>query len=122
MAHDLYSHNRNWGARIMEYQYKGYRMVSLENRLLRISIAADKGTDIIEFLYKPLDVDFMWRSYQGLRGSRNTLPTSPNIAGPFLDYYPGGRLHISGAEVTPALTGSSRGNPAVTTPDSSLNA
>lgn len=88
--YDLYTHNRNWGARLFEFVYRGQRMVSLENRFLRITVAVDKGTDIVEFLYKPLDVDFMWHSYVGLRPFSHTIPTSPNPAGPFLDYYPGG--------------------------------
>ncbi len=87
---DLYTHTRNWGARLREFIYKGHRMISLENRFLRVTVAADKGTDIVEFLYKPLDVDFMWHSYVGLRPFSSTIPTSPNPAGPFLDYYPGG--------------------------------
>ncbi len=88
--YDLYIHNRNWGARIHEFVFKGHRMISLENRYLRIVVAVDKGTDIIEFLYKPLDIDFMWHSYTGLRPHAGTIPTNPNPAGPFLDYYPGG--------------------------------
>lgn len=34
----------------------------MENELLRLSILVDKGTDIIELLYKPKDIDFMWIS------------------------------------------------------------
>ncbi|MFB3905668.1 MAG: DUF4432 family protein [Acidobacteriota bacterium] len=86
---DLYTHNRNWGARILEFQYQGYRMLSLENRFVRIVVAVDKGTDIVEFLYKPLDIDFMWRSYAGLRPFTNTILTKAFPPGPFLDYYPG---------------------------------
>ncbi|HXK61482.1 MAG TPA: DUF4432 family protein [Acidobacteriota bacterium] len=87
---DLYTHNRNWGARLREFQYNGYRMISLENRLLRIVVAVDKGTDIVEFLYKPLDIDFMWHSFVGLRGFTNAVLSKANPAGDFLDYYPGG--------------------------------
>jgi galactose mutarotase-like enzyme len=65
-------------------------MVAMENRWLRIVIAAGKGTDIVEFLYKPLDIDFMWRTYIGLRDSRNLNLTIANPHGTFLDFYPGG--------------------------------
>lgn len=34
----------------------------MENEILKISILVDKGTDIIELLYKPKDIDFMWVS------------------------------------------------------------
>ncbi len=90
MRYQSYVHERNWGARISEFEYRGYAMVALENRFLRIVIAAGKGTDIVEFLYKPLDVDFMWRSYAGLRAARNFNPTIANPSGSFLDFYTGG--------------------------------
>ena len=54
----FYTHERNFGCRLREYLYKGLRVVTLENELLRVSILADKGTDIFEFLYTPLDVGY----------------------------------------------------------------
>lgn len=85
-----YTHERNFGCRITEYLYKGLRTVVLENELLRVSVLADKGTDIFEFLYKPLDVDFMWRSPWGVRNPATFVPTSHTGASAFLDYYAGG--------------------------------
>jgi len=90
VRYQTYVHERNWGARLTEFEYRGYAMVSLENRFLRIVIAAGKGTDIVEFLYKPLDVDFMWRSYAGLRAGHNFHPTIANPNGSFIDFYTGG--------------------------------
>jgi hypothetical protein len=90
VRYQTYVHERNWGARLTEFEYRGYAIVSLENRFLRIAIAAGKGTDIVEFLYKPLDVDFMWRSYAGLRAGRNFHPTIANPDGSFIDFYTGG--------------------------------
>jgi hypothetical protein len=90
MRYQTYVHERNWGARVTEFEYRGYAMVALENRFLRVVVAAGKGTDIVEFLYKPLDVDFLWRSYTGLRNTRNLHPTIANPHGSFLDFYPGG--------------------------------
>ena len=88
--YQTYVHERNWGARVTEFEYRGYAMVALENRFLRVVVAAGKGTDIVEFVYKPLDIDFMWRSYTGLRDTRNLHPTIANPHGSFLDFYPGG--------------------------------
>lgn len=52
---------RNKGCRINdELRYKGLKTIVMENELLKVTILVDKGTDIIEFLYKPKDVDFMW--------------------------------------------------------------
>jgi len=70
------------------------RTLVMENELLRISILLDKGTDIYEFLYKPHDVDFMWRGPQELRDPRTTIPPSPRPDGYFQDYYFGGWQEI----------------------------
>lgn len=90
MNHQTYHHNRNYGCRITEFIYEGYRCVALENEKLRVTIVADKGTDIVEMLYKPRDVDFMWRTRNGLRQRAHFLPSSPRAAGPHADYYEGG--------------------------------
>jgi len=74
----------------MEFIYKGYRCITLENELLRVMVIADKGTDIYEFLYKPRDIEFMWRSPAGLRPLPLYSPSTPRAAGPHLDYYEGG--------------------------------
>ena len=86
----FYTHERNFGCRLTEYVYKGLRTVSLENELLRVSVLADKGSDIFEFLYKPLDVDFMWRSPRGVRDPARFVATDHHRASAFLDYYEGG--------------------------------
>ena len=85
-----YLHERNFGCRINEYTYRGLKTVFMENELLRVGILADKGTDIFEFLHKPSDTDFMWRSYLGVRQFTNYILTSPPSNGPWLDYYEGG--------------------------------
>ena len=90
MIYQTYHHNRNFGCRVMEFVHQGHRCVALENEKLRVTIIADKGTDIFEFLYKPRDVDFMWRTRTGLRDRSHFLPSSPLAAGPHADYYEGG--------------------------------
>lgn len=86
----FYTHERNFGCRLSEYVYRGLRTVTFENELLRVSVLADKGTDIYEFLYKPLDVDFMWRSPWGVRNPAAFVPTTHTAASAFLDFYEGG--------------------------------
>jgi hypothetical protein len=84
------SRDRNYGCRINdEYTFRGMRVMVMENDLLRISILLDKGTTIFEFLYKPLDVDFMFLNNQSIRNP-NRLPTSAHSSGFFLDFYDGG--------------------------------
>ncbi len=90
MSYQTYQNNRNYGCRVTEFVYEGHRSVALENEKLRVTIIADKGTDIYEFLYKPRDVDFMWRTRVGLRERAHFLASSPRIAGPHNDYYEGG--------------------------------
>ncbi|NJN17757.1 MAG: aldose 1-epimerase [Oscillochloris sp.] len=85
-----YTHERNFGCRAIEYVYRGLRTVTLENEALRVTVLADKGSDIIEFLHKPSDTDFMWRSPLGVRNPATFVPTAPRPEGAFLDYYPGG--------------------------------
>jgi hypothetical protein len=86
----FYTHERNYGCRLMEHLYRGLRVVTMENDLVRISILADKGSDIFEFLYKPLDVDFMLRSPWGVRNPEHFVPTSHHATSAFQDYYEGG--------------------------------
>jgi hypothetical protein len=95
MKEDLYRPQRNWGARILEYRYKGLRAVFLENELLRVGIIADKGTDVFEFNYKPKDMDFVWLTAGGVRNPTSYLSTSSDPLATFMDYYPGGWQEIS---------------------------
>ncbi|HUV07655.1 MAG TPA: aldose 1-epimerase, partial [Spirochaetia bacterium] len=81
---------RNYGCRIREFLYKGLRLLCMENELIRISIVVDKGTDIIEFLYKPMDTDFLWHSFAGLRNPRSYVPPVAHPRGSFIDSYEGG--------------------------------
>jgi hypothetical protein len=90
MSYQTFQHNRNYGCRITEMAIEGHRCVTLENEKLRVTIIADKGADIYEFLYKPRDVDFMWRTWTGLRERSHIEPSSPRAAGAHMDYYEGG--------------------------------
>ena len=90
MSWPAYTHERNFGCRATEYVYRGLRTVALENELLRVTVLAGKGGDIVEFLHKPTDTDFMWRSPLGVRDPATFVPTAPRPEGAFLDYYPGG--------------------------------
>ncbi|MGI8642797.1 MAG: aldose 1-epimerase [Thermomicrobiales bacterium] len=90
MLNYRYRSQRNWGARVHESSTMGMATVVLENRFLCITVLVEKGTDIIEFLYKPIDVDLTWLTAGGIRDPRSYLSTSPDPLGTFTDYYPGG--------------------------------
>jgi galactose mutarotase-like enzyme len=78
------------GARIRDFQEDGRRVLVLENELIRVELLPDKGSDIVSFVHKPTDTDFLWRSAAGLRppvpGGR--LPGSDMAA--YADEYQGG--------------------------------
>jgi len=87
--------DRNWGCRINDrIIWKGYHAVVLQNELLQIVILVDKGTEIIQFLYKPLDVDLMWRSFNGLRSAENFNTADGTNASPFFDRWSGGWFEV----------------------------
>jgi hypothetical protein len=85
-----HSSARGHGCRILQYTHRGLTFLALENQLLRVSVLADKGADITEFLHKPTDTDFLWRAPGGVRAPGSLVPTSANPLGGNLDYYGGG--------------------------------
>lgn len=86
-----------------DFTFRGWRLVILKNRNLRVTVLPEKGSDIIEFRYKPLDLDVMWESPIGLRPNGWFVPTNGNALAPtkegaeqgnFMDYYEGGWQEI----------------------------
>ncbi|MEJ7762972.1 MAG: aldose 1-epimerase [Thermomicrobiales bacterium] len=96
MATPRYRHRpqRNWGARIHETTVMGMAAVVLENRWLRVTVLVGKGSDIVELLYKPADVDLVWLTAGGVRDPMSSLSTSPDLLATFADHYPGGWQEI----------------------------
>lgn len=84
----------NSGCRWMEFIWNGINALILENNLLRLEILVDKGTDIVEFLHKPSDIDFMWRSPIPVYKPYSLVTTAQGKLGNFMDYYPGGWQEI----------------------------
>lgn len=81
---------RNHGCRISDdWTYKGTRTVVLENELLCVTVLVDKGTDIVEFRYKPLDLDYLLMLLGGIRNPKHDVPSAA-FDEPFHDYYSGG--------------------------------
>ena len=91
-----YIQERNFGCRISDrHTYKGWKLLVLENELLRVTVLPEKGSDIWEFLYKPTDTDFMWRTPQGLCDRQLYTPTKSVADGNFMDVYEGGWQEIA---------------------------
>lgn len=80
----------HYGARIHEYTAKGFRMIALENTAVRVEVVIDKGSDIVSFLHKPSDTDFMWHRVGGLRPAPFASSPRGTDEYVFVDGYEGG--------------------------------
>lgn len=89
----MYTYGRKEGCRVsLDYTYKGMKVAFLENDLIRVGVLVDKGADVFEFTYKPLDLDFMWQSPIEMR--KPFVATSALPEGAFHDYFYGGWQEI----------------------------
>jgi hypothetical protein len=77
-----------------DWTYKGMKVIFLENEYLRIGILADRGSDIFEFRYKPMDLDFLLRLPKGIQNPARDFSQMRNTANQFEDYYYGGWQEI----------------------------
>jgi galactose mutarotase-like enzyme len=81
---------RNHGCRISDdWTLKGMKTIILENELLRVTVLADRGSDIVEFRYKPEDLDFLYFAPGGIRNPAHETPSAYTDA-PYLDFFSGG--------------------------------
>ena len=75
---------RQHGCRGSSYLQDGHELLALESQLLRVVVLLSKGADFLEFRYKPLDINVLWRSPQPL------VPPGTALSSGFLDHYYGG--------------------------------
>jgi len=68
----------------------GYRTLALENERIRVEILVDKGSDIVSFLDKQTDTDFMWHSAMGLRPAAAIARSAVSDQTNLCDAYEGG--------------------------------
>lgn len=57
---------RKTGCRFYEFVFHGYRSLLIENDCIRTVLLLDKGTDIISFVDKKTDTEFVWTNPMGL--------------------------------------------------------
>jgi hypothetical protein len=81
---------RHFGARLHDFVMLGYRTLALENELIRVEVLADRGSDIVGFLHKPSDTDFMWRREPSLRPAGQGYQPRGTGESIFMDLYEGG--------------------------------
>ncbi|MBA3947631.1 MAG: DUF4432 family protein [Herpetosiphonaceae bacterium] len=83
------------GCRISdEWTLRGMRAAVLENELLHVLVLLDRGAEIVEFRYKPLDLDPLLRLPSELRNPAQGQSSIGASGGTFLDYYVGGWQEI----------------------------
>jgi hypothetical protein len=97
-----YRTQRNWGCRVHLTALAGLPAVVLENDLIRVTILAGKGADVVEFNCKPHDLDIVWLSPGGVRDPNAFLSTSPDPLATFVDVYPGGWQDVFPSAGAPA--------------------
>lgn len=85
-----FARNRNSGCRItVNVSFGEIPAVIIENEQIRMTILAGRGADVVEFLYKPMDLDFVWLTSNGIP-TKKVPDFHPNDVDSFLNGYPGG--------------------------------
>lgn len=87
--------HRHWGCRVNDrIQWCGMRALILQNEQLQIVVLVDKGAEIIQFLYKPLDIDFLWRNRNDLHDPARFASAGGSDSAPFFDHWSGGWFEV----------------------------
>ncbi len=74
----------------LDWTYRGMRTLILETKLAKISVLLDKGSDIFEAIYKPLDIDVIWHSPNGYKSPATHVERISRQEDEFADNYGGG--------------------------------
>ena len=86
---------RHYGCRVNDQvTWGGYKALILQNNLIQIVILVEKGSEIVQFLYKPFDIDFLWHSENELKPPSAFVPAGGNSATAFFDYWAGGWFEV----------------------------
>ncbi len=86
---------RHWGCRINDQiTWNGFRSLLIQNELLQIVVLVDKGSEIFQFLYKPLDIDFLWHGPNSLRRTSHFVGAAGSPVTPFFDRWTGAWFEV----------------------------
>ena len=77
-----------------EWTINDLKVIWMENDYLKIGILAGRGSDIFEFRYKPMDLDFMLRLDKGIKNPQIDFSQMRHTPNQFEDYYYGGWQEI----------------------------
>lgn len=86
---------RHYGCRINdEVTWAGKNAIIMQNELLQIIILVEKGAEIVQFLYKPLDIDFLWHSENTYKDPAKFITTDGRSPSSFFDNWTGGWFEV----------------------------
>lgn len=74
----------------LDWHFRGMRTLILENSLLRAVYLLDKGGDLIELTYKPMNMDLLWHAPQGHVNPSGYVQSIATVESSFNDLYGGG--------------------------------
>ena len=87
--------DRKTGCRFYEFVFYGFRSLLIENNRIRVVLLLDKGTDIISFVDKKTDTDFVWTNPMGFsclekirKGNMDADCFSDNYVGGWFEVLP----------------------------------
>lgn len=80
------------GCSLREHILKhGYRAVTMENQFLSVTLLPEKGADIYSLVYKPRQVDVLWKSPWGLKKpGTGVVSSGGSTEVAWLEHYEGG--------------------------------
>ncbi len=105
----MYFGDRKTGCRFYEFTFHGYRSLLIENNCIRTVMLLDKGTDIISFVDKRTDTEFVWTNPMGIsclekmkKGNMDSDCLSDNYVGGWFEILPnlGGECNFAGKHFT----------------------
>jgi hypothetical protein len=87
--------DRHWGCRVNDrLTHQGGRALLLQNELIQVMILLDKGAEIVSFLHKPTDTDFLWRGPNPSHPLDHFSPTGNFPSSDFFDRWSGGWFEV----------------------------
>lgn len=91
----IHEPNRHWGCRVNDkIIWNGIHSILLQNELIQVLIHVEKGAEITQFLHKPTDTDFLWRSRIELHNPAQVLTAGGADNAPFFDHWSGGWFEV----------------------------
>ena len=86
------------------------RVVFMENEFLKIGILAGRGSDIFQFVYKPVGIDLMLRLDKDILNPQEVFSQMRNTKNQFEDYYYGGWQEVLPDSRPQIITGQNWGS------------